>query len=176
MHSVMSGSAAGRIVGRIAPSVDRGPTWGSIQVRPEPYGIVWYKLSVYPPGTDAQTRRWLRAREAWGGGGLVCAVTAAILLMIALPPVIAIAIAGGLYAAAWVVFDRHAGAARRRTRRLTAMDYGARSTREEVQRRAHLRGIASTLVDADRSLRAGLITPAEHELLWAGVFDELGAQ
>jgi hypothetical protein len=176
MHSVMSGSAASRIVGRIAPAADRGPTWGSMQVRPEPYGIVWYKLSVYPPGTDAQTRRWLRAREAWGGAGLVCAVATAILLMIVLPPAVALALALGLYAIAWVVFNRHAGAARRRTRRLIAMDYGARSTREEVQLRTRLRGIASTLVDADRSLHAGRITPAEHELVWAAAFDELGAR
>jgi len=96
--------------------------------------------------------------------------------MIVVPPAVALAISLGLCATAWVMFDRHAGAARRRTRRLVAMDYGVRATREEVQLRAHLRGIASALVDADRSLHAGLITPAEHELVWASAFEELGAQ
>lgn len=175
MQDATSRTAAGRAIGWIFEHIDRGPTWGSIEVRPERYGVVRYRLTIYPPGTDMETRRWLTAQEAWCGSGLVCATVAAVLLMPAFPPAIALTISGALYLIGGVVIRRRTRTARRSSRRLFALEFGERSTAEELEHCACIRRAASIMADADSSLRAGELTPVEHEVVWARTFAEVGA-
>jgi hypothetical protein len=156
----------------IVTCLDRGAIWGSYEVQREPYGIVHYRLTVYPPGTDALTRRWIRLRDAWCGPGLVCAAGVVFVLILLLPPLAAATVA--VYIAVWTVISRRVGGARRSTRRLYAMDFGEGATPDEVEHCAHVRQAASVLVDADRSLREGLITSMEHKIIWARIFEDIG--
>jgi hypothetical protein len=152
----------------------RGPTWGSLEVWVERYGAVRYRLTVFPPGTDTVTRRWLRAWHAWCGVALVGAVGLALALTILLPPAAAFAVTGCLYLAGWPVIRRGAGAARRQTRRAIGVDLGTYSSEHERDRCGRLLRAAAALDAADRALRAGALTSVGHEAVWGRVYEQIG--
>lgn len=171
----MSRRGVGRLIRWLAERVDRGPVWGSIQVLPDRFGGVRYRLTVYPPGTDATTRRWLRIRAAWSRAGLACAVGSAMVLMLAVSPGVAAAVIGLLYVIGWLVIGSHTASAARGTRRLLGVDWREYTVAGEAEGSARIRRLASTMVEADRSLHDGLLSPVAHEVIWENVFNEIEA-
>jgi hypothetical protein len=153
--------------------MDRGPVWGSIQILPDRFGGVRYRLTVYPPGTDATTRRWLRVRAAWSRAGLACAVGSAMILMPALTPVVAVVVIGLVYLVGWLDITSHTANAARDTRRLLGVDWRQYALPGEAEGSARIRRLTSTMIEADRSLRAGLLSPVAHEVIWENVFNEM---
>ena len=140
----------------------------------ERYGAVRYRLTIFPPGADAATRWWLRAWHFWCGAGAVSAVGVALLMTIVLPPAVAIGMAVVCYVAGWAGIRRRLGLARSRTRRVTGVDLAGYSTAHERDRCGRMLQQASILTAADGALRSGGITPADHEVIWGGAYDEIG--
>jgi hypothetical protein len=157
----------------LADRMDRGPVWGSIQILPDRFGGVRYRLTVYPPGTDAATRRWLHIRAAWSHAGLVCAAGSAMILMPVLSPALAAAVIGLGYLIGWLVVASHSASAARDTRRLLGVDWRQYSLPGEAEGSARIRRLTSTMIEADRSLHAGLLSPVAHEVIWENVFNEM---
>src|SRR6185503_14491494 len=63
MHDTRTGSGLLRLAWQRALDGDR--RWGSIDIRPDRFGVTRYRLVVFPPGiTDAERRR-VRVARGW---------------------------------------------------------------------------------------------------------------
>ncbi len=45
--------------------LDGDRSWGSIDIRPDRFGVTRYRLVVYPPGISESERRWVRVARGW---------------------------------------------------------------------------------------------------------------
>jgi hypothetical protein len=152
-------------------TVDGDRTWGSIDIRPDRFGVTRYRLVVYPPGISPAERRRVRVARGWPLWGAVAWILLEITTTQLTGPWTALAIststvvAGGLIAA-WL-----AGDARRRVRVLTTSTMvGCRDPQAQAAAQ-RLKALAGTLFEADDRVRDGRMTPAEHELIWWQVYD-----
>jgi hypothetical protein len=91
----------------------------------------------------------------------------------AFTPGVAAAVIGLVYLIGWLVIRRHAASAARGTRRLFGVDWRGYTMPAEAEGSARIRRLASTMIEADRSLDAGVLSPVAHEVIWENVFNEI---
>ena len=140
--------------------------WGYVQVG---YARHWvcHRLVVYPPGISEHEVRWMRI---WRAAPFIA--VAVVLASAYVAETVGDAGLAGLFVgivlalALVAVVEHQTHRVRTQTRTLEAWtgygaDAAARSTRREICVRA------AVLRDADSRLRAGAITPVEHEMIWA---------
>jgi hypothetical protein len=160
-------------IGMVSRLIDGPHRWGAYTVTVGRYGIVNYRLVLYPPGTTVQERRRIRLCRSWIAAGIASGLVLFIALRQAEVPVIAAVLAAlALYVVGAVVTARRAGAIRHRVLALAA----ARSTLAPDPRQTEVCGYlaqqAAAMRDADESLDAGSCTVVEHELVWSAVYEE----
>jgi hypothetical protein len=152
---------------------DRGCTWGSIDVYPARYGVVRYRLMVFPPGLQPQERTLL---HAWRTCRVWVTVLWLALEMILVPVMgagMALVVATGLCLAvlARVLVTTAAHRSRVRTLSVVRMaGYDDEDTAAELERMGQL---VEALTEADRRLANGEVTTVEHEALVWSVYDRL---
>ncbi|PPH98425.1 hypothetical protein C5C95_09235 [Rathayibacter sp. AY1B7] len=151
--------------------LDAGPRWGRHTVGASRYGVVRSELIVFAPGISVEERRRLRLHAA--GPQLVVAVTAAgavgTLALDRLPLLLLAALA--LPTASLLLLSARSTRRLRRAcaRRLVIADVDSPAVAEQA-------AIAAALRRADRLLDAGVLTPLEHEEVWACAHDRVAGR
>jgi uncharacterized protein DUF6611 len=153
--------------------IDGDRPWGSLDIRPDRFGVTRYRLVVYPPGISESERRRIRAVRGWPLWGALVWVICEIWLNQVTGPWTALALSTAAYVGLGLVTVAMAGPARTRVRTMAAMvmvghyDPVARVARDKLE--AH----AAVLMEADARLEQGQISAAEHELTWWHVYGQL---
>ena len=169
----MTSTSAAGTTRRGEPRRTTGHTWGTLHVG---HGGQWVKhqLVIHPPGITDTQRTALRIRDTapvWAPASWL--VVWAVAAGIGVPPMIALTGAALLVIPALVWSARAASRTRRQVRHLTVWTGPGEDLCAE-RRRARLRDIADELRRADVDLRAGRISPVDHEIIWARGYDRLG--
>jgi hypothetical protein len=152
-----------------------GPTvWGRLDAQPSRYGFTRYRLTVLPPGASIAERAWL---AVWRSCPVLAAVLGSGLDLVVLAAgadgVVAAA-AGGALA---VVVPALVAVRTRRLRPLVRSRTGGVDDCAGLPRpvgdMAAIDRWWPVLVDADRALERGGLTPVEHELVWTAAWQDL---
>jgi hypothetical protein len=153
--------------------LDGDRPWGSLDIRPDRFGVTRYQLVVYPPGISESERRRVRVARGWPLWGAAAWIVCEIVLSHTVAPWVAIAVSSAAYFTSGVVAVTMAGAARRRVRTLAAIVMAGHRDPVSTATRDRVEALASTLIDADERLATGQLSPAEHELVWWRVYDRM---
>jgi hypothetical protein len=148
--------------------------WGSVEVRPDRFGVTRYRLVVYPPGINQSQRRWVRV---WRGSplwGALLWIVLEIVLGQVLSPWPALAIASMAYILSGAIALILAGDVRTQVRSMGVMVMAGRSDAATIDARNKLEAAAAMLLQADERLAQGQISPTEHELTWWRAYDQMG--
>src|SRR6478609_3465446 len=109
MHDIRTGS--GLIHRGLRRVLDGDRRWGSIDIRPDRFGVTRYRLVVFPPGiTDAERRR-VRVARGWLLWGALVWVFCEILLNQMTGPWTALVASTGIYLGLGLVATSMAGTA-----------------------------------------------------------------
>ncbi|MHC9291869.1 DUF6611 family protein [Mycobacterium sp. LTG2003] len=147
--------------------------WGTVEIRPGRFGIVQYRLVVYPPGLSRSEHRWLRLARGWPVWGFVLWLLCQIMLTGTMTPWAVFGVSAAAAIGAGAVAFAMAGEARTRVRGMlvtTMIGYPDATAQANRDRLAEL---AAVLLEADERLSHGDISVVEHELIWWQVYDEL---
>jgi hypothetical protein len=155
--------------------LDGDRPWGSIDVRPDRFGVTRYRLVVYPPGISESERRRVRVARGWPSWGALLWVAGEIWLSHVTNPWTALAISTAAYVGSGLVAVAMAGAPRTRVRTMAAMVMAGYHDPASAIARDRLENMASALLEADDRLARGLITPADHEMVWWRVYQQMDA-
>ncbi|HJT90494.1 MAG TPA: DUF6611 family protein [Mycobacterium sp.] len=153
--------------------LDGDRPWGSIDIRPDRFGVTRYRLVVYPPGISESERRRVRVARGWPLWGALAWIVCEIALSDMTGPWTALAISTAVYAGSGLAAVAMAGAARTRVRTMAAMVMAGHHDPVSAATRHKLETLASVLMDADERHQRGQLTPAEHELTWWRVYDQM---
>jgi hypothetical protein len=153
--------------------LDGDRRWGSIDIRPDRFGVTRYRLVVYPPGITETERRRVRVARGWPLWGAVVWIVFEMVLSHTIAPWAAFAVSTAAYISAGVAAVALAGPPRTRVRTMAAMVIAGHHDPVSVAIRDKLATLAVTLMDADQRLARGEISPADHELTWWRVYDRM---
>jgi hypothetical protein len=153
--------------------LDGDRPWGSIEVRPDRFGVTRYRLVVYPPGISDSERHRIRVARGWPLWGALVWVVCEIWLSHVTGPWTAITISTAVYVGSGLVTVAMAGTARTRVRTMAAMVMAGHHDPASAAIRARLENLAAVLMTADERLERGQISPADHEMVWWRVYDQM---
>ncbi|PXX03424.1 hypothetical protein C8E89_12284 [Mycolicibacterium moriokaense] len=153
--------------------LDGDRPWGSIDIRPDRFGVTRYRLVVYPPGISESERRRVRVARAWPMWGALVWVACEIFLNNMTTPWIALAMSTAACLGSGLVAFAMAGAPRARVRMMGAMVMAGHHDPISVAARDRLIKLADTLMDADDRLTSGHISALQHEIVWWQVYDQM---
>src|SRR6185436_9223302 len=111
MHDIRTGS--GLIHRGLRRALDGDRRWGSIDIRPDRFGVTRYRLVVFPPGISDSERRRLRVARGWPLWGALVWVFCEIWLSHVTSPWPALAASTAIYLALGLVATTMAGDTRR---------------------------------------------------------------
>lgn len=169
----MSNSRDGLLSSAWRQLLDGHRPWGSVDVRPDRFGVTRYRLVVYPPGISRAERRRVRMARGWPLWGVAAWIIAHIYLSNVLNPWMALIVSTSLILVLGVIAVALAEPLRGQVRTMSAAvmvgcpDLGSTAERDEIRR------LGVRLVSADESLAAGALTATEHESIWWSVYDEM---
>lgn len=147
--------------------------WGGLDIWPSRYGWTHYRLTLHPPGADVRERIQL---QVWRALPLIAAGLALVVLCAA-GCVVDLAAAIGLAVAAAVAVTAAVAWRTRRVRPLLVSRHGG--TEDLGDRLLPVGDMElithwwDALTTADAALRAGTISVADHELVWAAAWESL---
>jgi hypothetical protein len=154
-------------------ALDGDRRWGSIDIRPDRYGVTRYRLVVFPPGISESERRRVRVARGWPLWGALVWVFCEIWLSHMTGPWTAFALSTATYLGLGLVSVVMAGAPRTRVRTIAAMvmaghhDPISRAARDKVEE------LSGTMIEADERLADGRISALQHEMVWWHVYDQM---
>ena len=153
--------------------LDGARPWGSVEIRPGRFGIVSYRLVVYPPGLNRTQLRGVRLVRGWPLWGMVLWLVCQIGLSGTMSPWGAFGVSTAVIIGSLAGAAAMAGEARTRVRTMDATTMVGYDDPAALAARDRLGALAATLVDADELLVRGEICPVDHELIWWRVYDRL---
>lgn len=153
--------------------IDGDRPWGSIDIRPDRFGVTRYRLVVYPPGISESERRHVRAARGWPLWGALVWVVGEIWLNQVTGPWTAFTIATAAYLGLGLVAVAIAGAARTQVRTMVAMVMVGHHDPAAAAAKHKLEALAASLLEADNLLDRGEIPATEHEMTWWRVYEQL---
>ena len=153
--------------------LDGDRPWGSIDIRPDRFGVTRYRLVVYPPGISESERRRVRVARGWPLWGALVWATCEIFLNNMTGPWTAFAISAAACLGSGLVAFAMAGAPRTRVRAIAAMVMAGHHDPISVAARDRLEGLAATLLEADELLASGDISAIQHEMAWWQVYEQM---
>ena len=165
--------SAGRLQRWCALLLDGEDRWGYIRVQVDRFGVMRYRLVLYPPGISDIERRRLRI---WRGAplwGAVVWVLSEILLQQAVGPGPALVVSTGTVLALAAVALVKARTTRRLVRSASVMTMPGYTTAATIAARDGLLDKAAALTAADKRVDEQRMSPLEHEALWWQVYDQL---
>ena len=149
--------------------------WGSLDIRPDRFGVTHYSLVVFPPGICGSERRWVRAARGWTWWAALVWIVCQIWLSQLTDPWTALAISTAIYFGLGLVVTTAAGDPRRQVRTLGVTLMAGHRDPASSALRDKLEDFAGALLDADESLARGEITVTDHEMTWWRVYDQMGS-
>ena len=155
--------------------LDGDRPWGSIEIRADRFGVKRYRLVVYPPGCNDADRRRVRVARGCPMWGAAAWILADVALAPFTAPWTALAISTAAVVGAGVVAMMMAGEPRRQVRTMYASSMVGFDDPVSAAAVKKIKVLAGRLVDADDALRTARLSPAEHEMLWWRVYDEIGS-
>jgi uncharacterized protein DUF6611 len=154
--------------------LDGDRPWGSIDIRPDRFGLTRYTLVVFPPGICSPERRRVRAARGWTWWAALVWIACQIWLSQLTDPWTALAISTAVYFGLGLAVTTAAGDPRRQVRTMGVTLMAGHHDPVSAARRVKLEGLAGALMEADGSLSRGEITAASHEMTWWQVYDQMG--
>ena len=155
MHDIRTGS--GLIHRGLRRALDGDRRWGSIDIRPDRFGVTRYRLVVFPPGiTDAERRR-VRVARGWPLWGALVWVFCEILLNQMTGPWTALVASTAIYLGLGLVATAMAGEPRRQVRTIGATVMAGHHDPVSLAHRHKLENLAGALMEADELLARGEI-------------------
>ncbi|MGX9787544.1 DUF6611 family protein [Mycobacterium sp. MMS18-G62] len=153
--------------------IDGDRPWGSIDIRPDRFGVTRYRLVVYPPGISESERRRVRVARGWPQWGALVWIVSEIVLSHTIAPWAAFAMSTAAFLGSGLVAFAMAGTPRTRVRTMAAMVMVGFPDPVAGAARDRLETLAATLMEADDRLAAGHISAIHHEMVWWQVYDEM---
>ena len=153
--------------------LDGDQPWGSIDIRPDRFGVTRYRLVVYPPGISDSERRRVRVARGWPLWGALVWVTCEIFLNNMTGPWTAFAISTATCLGSGLVAFAMAGAPRTGVRTHAAMVMAGHHDPISAAARDRLEGLSATLLEADELLTGGQISTIQHEMVWWQVYEQM---
>jgi hypothetical protein len=153
--------------------IDGDRPWGSIDIKPDRFGVTRYRLVVYPPGISESERRRVRVARGWPLWGALVWVVGEIWLSHVTGPWTALAISTAAYLGSGLVSVAMAGPVRGMVRTMAAMVMVGHHDPASVAARDKLETLAAVLMEADERLIRGQFSPAEYEMTWWRVYDQM---
>lgn len=138
------------------------------------YGIVRYRLVVFPPGISADDRMLLRIWRAWPTWGMATFLILEILLVPVLGAAAALWISATVFLGAGALVMAMTAGHRGDVRTMTAVRRAGIHDPLAAEQFLEFYALAHDLAEADGRLAAGEIQPVEHELLVWRVYDRMG--
>jgi hypothetical protein len=154
--------------------LDGDRVWGSIEVRPDRFGVTRYRLVVFPPGISDAERRRVRVARGWPLWGALVWVVCEVWLNQMTGPWTAVIISTAVYLGLGVFAMTRAGDQRRQVRTIGAMVMAGQHDPVATAFQHRLETFAGALLEADELLASGDITPTTHELTWWRVYNQMG--
>src|SRR6187551_1478872 len=96
--------------------LDGDRAWGSIEIRPDRFGVTRYRLVVFPPGIDDAERRRVRMARGWPLWGALVWVFCEISLSNTLGPWTALVVSTAIYLGLGLVATASAGVTHKQVR------------------------------------------------------------
>jgi hypothetical protein len=172
MHGIWTGSGLLRRGWRRALDGDR--RWGSIDIRPDRFGVTRYRLVVFPPGISDSERRWVRVARGWTLWGALVWIFCEISLSHTTGPMTALVTSTALYLGLGVAATAMAGDPRRQVRTIGTMAMAGHDDPVSSAVRHRLETLAGALMEADDLLARSQISATAHEMTWWRVYDQMG--
>jgi hypothetical protein len=147
--------------------------WGSLDIRPDRFGVTRYRLVVFPPGISESERRWVRAARGWPLWGALVWVSCEATLTQVTGPWTALMISTAAYLAVGLTAVTMAGDPRRQVRSMGAVVMAGYHDPVLAATRDKLKDLAAAMIDADERLESGRISATHHEMIWWRVYNEL---
>lgn len=154
--------------------LDGERSWGSIDISPGQYGVIRYRLVVFPPGITGAQRRLLRLSRAWPTWGAVLWLMSEICLSSALRPWVAFGVSTMVYLGTEALLRGRVGTLRTQVRTLSVCVIAGYTDRRSAAIYAEMRALVNTLGNADAMRAQGQMTAIDHEAAWWQVYDQLG--
>ena len=155
-------------------ALDGDRRWGSIDIRPDRFGVTRYRLVVFPPGISDSERRRVRVARGWPLWAALVWVFCEIWLSHVTRPWPALAASTAIYLGLGLVATAMAGDTRRQVRTIGAMVMAGHNDPLSSAIRHNLEYLAGILMEADEQLARGEISATTHELTWWQVYDAIG--
>jgi hypothetical protein len=154
--------------------LDGDRAWGSLEIRPDRFGVTRYRLVVFPPGISDTERRQVRVARGWPLWGALVWVFCEIWLSHMTSPWTALVASTVIYLGLGLVATARAGDPRRQVRTIGAMVMAGHHDPASAAVRHRLENLAGTLIEADERLARGEISATTHEMTWWRVYDQMG--
>jgi Family of unknown function (DUF6611) len=172
MHAIRTGTGLLRRGWQRALDGDR--RWGSIDIRADRFGVIRYRLVVFPPGISDSERRRVRVARGWILWGALVWVFCEISLSNATGPWTALVISTAIYLGLGLVVTAMAGDQRRQVRTIGASVMPGHHDPLGSALRRKVENLAGALMEADELLALGEISATTHEMTWWRVYDQMG--
>ena len=153
--------------------LDGDRAWGSLEIRPDRFGVTRYRLVVFPPGISDTERRQVRVARGWPLWGALVWVFCEIWLSHMTSPWTALVASTVIYFGLGLVATARAGDPRRQVRTIGAMVMAGHHDPVSVAVRHRLENLAGALMEADEQLARGEISATAHEMTWWRVYDQM---
>jgi hypothetical protein len=147
--------------------------WGSLDIRPDRFGMTRYRLVVYPPGISESERRRVRVARGWPLWGVLVWVMCETFLSNVTGPLTALTVSTAAWLGSGLAAFAMAGAPRGRVRAMAAMVMAGYHDPVSAAARDRLEELAATLMRADDRLAGGQISATQHEMAWWQVYDQM---
>jgi hypothetical protein len=172
MHGTRTGSGLMRRGWQRVLDGDR--RWGSIDIRPDRFGVTRYSLVVFPPGISDSERRRVRVARGWILWAALVWIFCEVWLNQLTGPWTALAASTAIYLGLGLVVTSMAGEPRRQVRTLGVTVMAGHHDPVTLAHRHKLEGLAGALLEADELLARGEISATTHEMTWWRVYQQMG--
>jgi hypothetical protein len=153
--------------------LDGDRCWGSLDIRPDRFGVTRYTLVVFPPGISTGERRWVRVARGWTWWAALVWIVCQVWLSQLTDPWTALGVSTVIYFGLGLLVTTAAGDPRRQVRTMGVTVMAGQHDPVSSARRDKLEDLALVLLEADESLIRGEITVTDHELTWWRVYDQM---
>lgn len=144
-----------------------------MDIRPQRWGSVAYRIVLYPPGISAEERRRVRIWRGFYAWGTAWWLAATAMLSGFTEPWAAATVASATTLLFGAGAFRRAGSVRNRVRTADVTVPLPNSDRALLTLARHVQEVGTAMVRADRRLREGQITAADHEVIWHRAYENL---
>lgn len=171
MHEVPH--SPGRLQRWCGLPLDGENRWGFARIQVDRFGVMHYRLVLYPPGINDVERRWLRIWRGAPVWGAVLWVLSEIFLQPAIGPGAAHAASTGTVLGLGAVALAKARNTRTKVRSIGVVTMPGYTNATIIAARDGLLAKAMTLTSADELVDEERMSPLDHEALWWRVYEEL---